>query len=125
MKLCLRTLGYAYTEESVLHSEMRVLSAIGWRTAYYSSPVVYIESALSILGNFVLRPQILQWLDVCTIKRCINIEISMQMQGSSVSLFLCWFHRSALETAVQRGRLLALLAYSFGLRLYELGGNIS
>ncbi|VDK77314.1 unnamed protein product [Litomosoides sigmodontis] len=49
VKLCLKTLGFAYTEESVVRSELRVLSMINWEPAYHSTPLVYIESLFKIL----------------------------------------------------------------------------
>ncbi|CAG9540441.1 unnamed protein product [Cercopithifilaria johnstoni] len=47
--LCLKTLGFAYTEESVVRSELRVLSMINWEPAYHCTPLVYIESLFKIL----------------------------------------------------------------------------
>ncbi|VIO88420.1 Uncharacterized protein BM_BM7069 [Brugia malayi] len=49
VKLCLKTLGFAYTEESVVRSELRVLSMIDWEPAYHCTPLVYIESLFKIL----------------------------------------------------------------------------
>uniref|UniRef100_A0A915PX01 Cyclin N-terminal domain-containing protein n=1 Tax=Setaria digitata TaxID=48799 RepID=A0A915PX01_9BILA len=49
VKLCLKTLGFAYTEESVVRSELRVLSMIDWEPTYHCTPLVYIESLFKIL----------------------------------------------------------------------------
>ncbi|MCP9262895.1 hypothetical protein DINM_006267 [Dirofilaria immitis] len=49
VRLCLKTLGFAYTEESVVRSELRVLSMIDWEPAYHCTPLVYIESLFKIL----------------------------------------------------------------------------
>lgn len=55
VKLCLKTLGFAYTEESVVRSELRVLSMIGWQPPYHCTPLVYIESLFKILSKFGIR----------------------------------------------------------------------
>ncbi|VDN58427.1 unnamed protein product [Dracunculus medinensis] len=49
VKLCLQTLGFAYTEESVMRSEIRVLTTINWQISYHCTPLIYVESLLKLL----------------------------------------------------------------------------
>lgn len=55
VKLCLKTLGFSYTEESIMHSELRVLSTIDWKTSHHCTPLVYAESLFKILKTKWVR----------------------------------------------------------------------
>ncbi|KAL7070053.1 hypothetical protein ACQ4LE_011070 [Meloidogyne hapla] len=46
VRYCLQLLGYAYTEQSIRKSEIRVLMAIGWCANVMQTPVTYIETFL-------------------------------------------------------------------------------
>uniref|UniRef100_A0A915LXT8 Uncharacterized protein n=1 Tax=Meloidogyne javanica TaxID=6303 RepID=A0A915LXT8_MELJA len=46
VRYCLQLLGYAYTEQSIRKSEVRVLMAIGWCANVMQTPVTYIETFL-------------------------------------------------------------------------------
>uniref|UniRef100_A0A915BGW3 Cyclin N-terminal domain-containing protein n=1 Tax=Parascaris univalens TaxID=6257 RepID=A0A915BGW3_PARUN len=49
VRFCLRTLGYAYTEDSIIHSEIRVLTSIDWKLSFRQTPLVYAETLLKML----------------------------------------------------------------------------
>uniref|UniRef100_F1L9Y5 Cyclin N-terminal domain-containing protein 1 n=2 Tax=Ascaris TaxID=6251 RepID=F1L9Y5_ASCSU len=49
VRFCLKTLGYAYTEDSIMHSEIRVLTSIDWKISYRQTPLVYAETLLKML----------------------------------------------------------------------------
>ncbi|VDP20341.1 unnamed protein product [Onchocerca flexuosa] len=60
VKLCLKTLGFAYTEESVVRSELRVLSMIDWEPSYHCTPLIYKRMMVNVMGpsaNIVTREQ--------------------------------------------------------------------
>src|SRR5690349_3029972 len=46
---CLKMLGYAYTDESVRKSEIRVLMVIGWCGNLMQTPVTYVETLLDTI----------------------------------------------------------------------------
>ncbi|VDM39565.1 unnamed protein product [Toxocara canis] len=49
VKLCLKTLGYAYTEDSVMRSEVRILKSLDWKVSCRHIPLVYAETLLKML----------------------------------------------------------------------------
>lgn len=51
VQLCLKSIGYAYTEESVMRSEIRLLTTLNWKTQYHCTPVVYAETLLKLLAG--------------------------------------------------------------------------
>ncbi|VDK49992.1 unnamed protein product [Anisakis simplex] len=53
VKLALKTLGYAYTVNSVMRSEIRILSSLDWNVSSRQSPLVYAETLLKMLGSIL------------------------------------------------------------------------
>lgn len=48
-RLCLQSLGFAYTDDAIRKSELRVLTAVGFVVGDRSTPLAYIESFLDVL----------------------------------------------------------------------------
>jgi hypothetical protein len=45
----LQTLGYAYTEDAVRKSELRVMKTIDWCGSFRQTPVTFLETFLAML----------------------------------------------------------------------------
>nr|CAD2208019.1 unnamed protein product [Meloidogyne enterolobii] len=57
VRYCLQLLGYAYTEQSIRKSEIRVLMAIGWCANVMQTPVTYIETFLHTICELFAKIQ--------------------------------------------------------------------
>ncbi|VDM99562.1 unnamed protein product [Thelazia callipaeda] len=53
VKLCLKKYGYCYPDDSIMKSELRMLSMIDWNPTYHCTPLVYVESLFKIINKFL------------------------------------------------------------------------
>uniref|UniRef100_A0A914ICY4 Cyclin N-terminal domain-containing protein 1 n=1 Tax=Globodera rostochiensis TaxID=31243 RepID=A0A914ICY4_GLORO len=49
VRTCLQSLGYAYTEEAIRKSEIRILMAVGFCMSSAHTPITYVESFLNLI----------------------------------------------------------------------------
>uniref|UniRef100_A0A0N5AKZ8 Cyclin N-terminal domain-containing protein n=1 Tax=Syphacia muris TaxID=451379 RepID=A0A0N5AKZ8_9BILA len=49
VQVCLKSIGYAYTEDAVMKSELRLLSSLNWNLYHLCMPTVYLETLLKLL----------------------------------------------------------------------------
>uniref|UniRef100_A0A183BV89 enoyl-CoA hydratase n=1 Tax=Globodera pallida TaxID=36090 RepID=A0A183BV89_GLOPA len=49
VRTCLQSLGYAYTEEAIRNSEIRILVAVGFCMSSAHTPITYVESFLNLI----------------------------------------------------------------------------
>jgi len=79
VKRCLQSLGFAYTDEALRKSELRILISINFSVSTRHTPITYIESILDVLfkqNSYLMFETKMLWEHSLLILDCVFLQLA-------------------------------------------------